>query len=346
LVGINDFALHRLNDINWVKTEYVDKKRTALDIASELNIYYGTVIDYCEKYGFSIRSGGNSSQFEEKICKLLDEYSIEYVRRTRKIITPFELDIFIPSKNLGIEVNGIYHHSYCSNETKEEREYHLNKSIKCVDIGIALLHFTDDIIMNKWEIVKSIILNRVGKSDRIMARKCVIRSVKSEEERTFLNENHIQGYIASKINYGLFYENELVSLMTFGSARFGRKEDYEILRFSNKMNTIVVGGATKLFSIFIEERTPNTIISYSDFSFTTGKLYETLGFTKLHLTKPGYFWYGKNKVLSRMATMKHKLLAVLPNFDENKTESENMFINGYRRYWDCGQIVWKWSSGI
>jgi hypothetical protein len=124
--------------------------------------------------------------------------------------------------------------------------------------------------------------NMFGKTEnRIYARNCEVREVNAREKRRFLKHNHIQGNAQSRYNYGLFHDGELVSLMTFGNPRInmgGRKKEgsYELVRFCNKINTNVVGGAGKLFSHFVEEHSPSEIVSYSDKRWATGKLYTIL----------------------------------------------------------------------
>lgn len=85
---------------------------------------------------------------------------------------------------------------------------------------------------------------------------------------SFLNENHLHGYIDSKMKIGLFYNNELVSLMVFNKYSDG----YEILRFCNKINNIVVGGASKIFKHFLKKYNPLEIKTYVDRSISQGEL--------------------------------------------------------------------------
>jgi hypothetical protein len=150
--------------------------------------------------------------------------------------------------------------------------------------------------MFKKDIVKSRIKNILGLTgNKIYARKCEIREVKSSESKLFLNDNHIQGNVNSKIKLGLYYNDELVSLMTFGSLRKNLNQSsidnvYELLRFCNKLNCSVIGGADKLLKHFIKEYNPKEIISYADRRWSQGDLYSNLGFTEITKNKPNY-WY-------------------------------------------------------
>ena len=99
----------------------------------------------------------------------------------------------------------------------------------------------------------------LGKSNKIMARKTEIKEFNDTKMiKDFLDKNHIQGHVGSKIKIGLFYENKLVSLMTFGDKRklMGQKSvvgTYEMLRFCNILNTNVIGGASRLFKYFVDK---------------------------------------------------------------------------------------------
>ena len=69
--------------------------------------------------------------------------------------------------------------------------------------------------------------------------------------------------------------------MVFGSSRHfvgNGKTKYELIRFCNKINTNVIGGASKLFKYFIKNYNPNEIISYADKRWSNGMLYNILNF--------------------------------------------------------------------
>jgi len=258
----------------------------------------------------------------------------------RCVIKPLELDIIIPSENLAIEYDGIFWHSSYSVAT-EIKNYHLNKTALCDSKGIQLLHIFENEWMNptKQLIWKSIIANKMGKSERFYARKCEVKIVPNATKREFLTTNHLQGDCPSSINLGLYYNEELLSMMTFGKTRFSKKYDWELLRFCNILNATVVGGASKLLKCFRRSNS-GSIVSYADKRRSDGNLYQLLGFSYSHDSPPNY-WYFKNMVLeSRQKYQKHKLSKILKHFDATLTESENMYKNGYRKIFDCGNQVW------
>lgn len=256
----------------------------------------------------------------------------EAVLGDRKVIKPKELDIYIPEYNLGIEFDGLFWH----NNIHVDKYYHYNKTTLAKEKKVSLIHIFEDEWDNKQEIVKSIIKSRLNLYDKIIyARNCILKEISKEEEKFFLNNNHIQGYVPSKICLGLYYENELISLMTFGKSRFNKNYKWELLRFVNKINYKVIGGASKLF----KKADLNNIISYCDLRYFSGNLYEKLGFSFFGQTQPNYY-YVKNKIrYSRLKFQKHKLKNILENFNSSVTEEENMYNNGYTRIYDCGNLV-------
>ena len=266
-----------------------------------------------------------------------------------KLIGLKEIDIVLPDIKLGIEYDGlIFHSEGLLNEGRirnVDKNYHLNKLKLCLEKGYDLFHIFESDNIDIW---LSMINNRLGLNERIYARKCIIKELKSTEIKDFLNNNHLQGFINSSINLGLYYNDELVSVMTFSKPRFNKNYDCELIRFCNKLNTSVIGSASKLFNYFIKNYNPKSIISYANRRFSNGSIYEKLGFKFLRKTAPNYFYFKPSIriLMSRNQFQKHKLANLLDKFDENLSESENMFNNGYRRIYDCGNLVYEYIRSI
>ena len=273
-----------------------------------------------------------------------ENYNGEILTNQRNIIKPYELDIYIPELKLAFEFNGLFWH----NENNTDKNYHLIKTELCEEKDIQLIHIYEDDWMYKQNIIKSMILNKLNKtSNKIFARKTEIKEILDNKIiREFLNKNHIQGFIGSKVKLGLFYENKLISLMVFGSRRvaMGKKstheDEYELLRFCNKLNTNVIGGASKLFKYFVENYKPGEITTYADRSFSQGKLYKTLGFTLQGKTKPNYY-YILNKIRNHRFNFRKDIL-VKNGFDPNKTEHEIMLDRNIYRIYDCGNLKFEY----
>jgi hypothetical protein len=134
--------------------------------------------------------------------------------------------------------------------------------------------------------------------------------------------------------------------MTFVKSRFDKKIQYEMYRYCNKLNTNIVGGASKLFKQFLKDYSPNTIVSYSDKRYFNGTVYQNLGFNFIENTPPNYWYISPNykSLYNRMTFQKHKLKKLLEKYDPTLTEWENMLQSGYDRIWDCGNGKWIWNS--
>lgn len=277
----------------------------------------------------------NISGKEILLKKMIDEiYKGE-------IITSFklerkEIDIFIPEMNLGFEFNGLRWHS----DLFMDKYYHINKTLLCEKNNIRLIHIFEDDFDGKREIIESIIRNVLNKSEKIYARKTEVKKITNKKIiKDFLTLNHLQGFVNTNINYGLYYNNELVSLMTFMKTRKVlnknvKDNEYELVRFCNKLNTSIIGGASKLLNSFLNEYKPSGIISYCDISWATGELYKKLGFEYIGRTKPNYHYVVNGVRENRVNYQKHKL--VKNGADKSKTENEIMCEMGFNRIFNCG----------
>lgn len=292
-------------------------------------------------------SNGHSVS-ETKLYNIVKELFPDTILGDKNILEGKELDIYIPSKNIAIEYDGLYWHS--NHMLNYDYKYHFNKMINCKNKGIQLIHVFDDEFAFKEKLVISRIKSILGIFDHtVYARKCLIKQVSKEISKEFLNENHIQGNCNSKYQYGLYYNNELISLMTFGSYRkaLGRnnvENEYEMLRFCNKQGYHIPGSASKLFTHFIKEHDPNKVISYADRRWSEGNLYKKLNFQLIRETDPNYWYIIGYKREHRFAWRKSELKNKLEIFDENKTEYENMLLNGYDCIFDCGNLLFEWAK--
>jgi len=284
----------------------------------------------------------NVSRGEKEVFEFLSTYisceeNVKFYYTKQK---SYEIDIFIPSLNIGIEYDGLYYHSEF--QGGKSYYYHKDKTDYFEKMGISLFHITDIEWNNKQEIIKSILLSKINKNINIIyARNCIIKEVSYNDSKLFLNENHLQKNITCSIRYGLYYQNNLVSLITFGKSRFNKNYDYELLRFCNLLNTTIIGGFSKLLAHFRKHH-KGTILSYADRRFSNGELYYKNKFKLLNITKPNYWYFSIKKsdsLLNRVLFQKHKLKNLLSIFDSEITEWENMKNNNYDRYWDCGNMI-------
>lgn len=276
-----------------------------------------------------------TSKGEIYLSQILSNYT-DVELRNRSILEGKEIDIYLPKFKLGIEYNGEYWHS---EDKKLDKYYHLNKTKLAASKGIQLIQIFEHEWLNKKEIVQSRLVNKLGLNYKLGARLCNI--VEIEFPGDFLDNNHLQGAGAfTSINLGLYYKEILVAVMTFSKPRFNATFDYELVRYASLTGVNIVGGASKLLKYFTKYYT-GSIISYSDKRWSTGDLYNTLGFQYSHSSEPSYFYYKSGNILSRYQCQKHKLSNLFPKiYKDELTESTILSLAGYSKVYDCGNDVW------
>lgn len=263
-------------------------------------------------------------------------YNGKIIHNIKTIIYPLELDIYLPDKKLAFEFNGIYWHS---ENAGTALTYHFLKTKECNHLGIRLIHIFEHEWDFKREKIKALIRSALGLySTKIYARKCNIKKISTQEYELFLIENHLQGSVKSSIRYGLFFNNELVSVAGFGQSRY-KKDEIELHRFCTKTDYQVVGGFSKLLKYACKENNIKSLISYIDLAHYSGRGYKKIGFEKVSITKPSYVYINGTTVLSRYQCQKHKLSKLLgKNYNQNLTETENMMLNKYLKVYDAGTL--------
>lgn len=288
----------------------------------------------------------DKSKIERDILDFITELvgSENIIENDRTLLNGKEIDIYVPKYKLGFEINGLIWHS---EKFDNNPNVHLEKTILASEKGIHLIHIFEDDWQYKQHIVKSRIKNLFNKSDNIIhARKCVVKEVPYYESELFLNQHHIQGNCVSKYRYGLYYNDDLVALMTFSKPRrnvsrsiLTNENEFELTRFCNKTNYNVVGGASKLFNHFIKTINPKNVISYADRCWSNGELYEKLGFTKYNESKPSYSYVVGKKRVNRFNLRKDVLIKKYGCLKE-MTEHEFCLSKEWYRIYDCGCLCY------
>jgi len=281
---------------------------------------------------------GTSSQ-ESTLLEFVRDLCGCIIEHDRILISPYELDIVIPDKKIAIEYCGLYWHSQLAGKNQN---YHLNKLTSCESRGYRLMTiFEDELVFNR-DIVFSRLKNifNYGDSKIIYARNCIVKEITTEEAINFCNTNHIQGYgSGTNIKLGAFFNDELVSVMTFSkpSVAKGRKNTdldaiWELHRFCSKLDYRVIGIASKLLKYFKNNYKWNEIYSYADRRWSIGNVYDKLGFKFDGYIRPNYWYIRDQKRIHRFGLRKRN------GEDKFRTEWEIRQEQGWNRIWDCGNI--------
>lgn len=298
-----------------------------------------------EKYGVpyacmreEARSFSNNSAPNKIFASILDKNNIKYIREFT--INRYSYDFKID--NILIEINPFSTHNSTwglfSIDNKKDMFYHFNKTRIAIENGFRCIHVWD------WDNI-DIILNML-KNDKIKiyARKCLIKEVELKDTNRFLNENHLQGTCKNQlIRLGLYYNNELIELMTFGKPRYNKNYNYELLRLCTKLNYIVIGGTKKLFNYFKNNYKYKSLISYCDNSKFLGNIYKELGFNLYSYGEPSKHWYNSKTKKHFTDNLVRQLGAdklIGTNYGKGTNNEEILKEKGFVEIYDCGQSTY------
>lgn len=282
----------------------------------------------------------NSSIKEKEIKETIENFGFDCLSNCRNVLpSGKEIDIYIPSNKLAIEFDGLYWH----NELNKDEDYHLNKTIECEKLGIRLIHIFEDEWISKRDVIVSFLKKLLDVSDvNIKVEQCIVKSVDKNNSEKFLNKSNIQGYKPSSIRYGLYHNNELLSIMTFRKINKNDNE-YELICFCNKANYNIYGASQKLFNHFISKCKPTCVISSIDRRFNNNDYLMDIGFQQFKTIKPTYYYVvgmeRKNKT-----SFNKKTLVEIYSCPQNITEHQFCLSKKWYRIYDCGNLLYKWTN--
>mgnify|MGYP002624476957 CR=1 FL=1 len=264
------------------------------------------------------------------------------IRRDHKLLNGEELDIFIPSYSLAIEYDGLRWHSEHFNK---DARYHVEKTLKCRDKGICLIHVFEDEYIKHKDLVFEKIEHFIGnKKDVIGARKCQIREITKKESECFLTKYHIQGFASASVYYGAFFNNEVLAVMSFINEGGGK---WNLNRFATNINYSLPGVASKIFTHFIRNYNPDSVKSFLDRRWCFNEednLYTKLGFRQDAILPPDYrYTNGHGERLHKFGFRKQTLHKKY-GLPLTMTETEMTEKLGYYKIWDCGLIRYVWEN--
>lgn len=329
-------TIQHLNDRNWLYDQHYVKKNTLSTIAQKLECDVVTVsrhlstADLQTQYFF--RSTG-----EQEVGDFIRSLGVDIIVNNRSIISPYELDIYLPSLKIAIEYCGVYWHS---EQQGKDRHYHKRKHQMCADKGIQLLTIFDDEWQKRQQQVQRKIANILHIPEKfVYARKTAIVMVDTPTKKAFFDEHHIQGNGPGSIHLGLKYDTQLIACMSF----IKQQNVHYLNRFATSCR--VVGGFSKLLHHFTSNYKWDNIISFADMRWSAGNLYEAAGWQLDSVLPPDYS-YSINGIdrIHKFNFRRKYLNKKLPIFDESLSEKQNCDANGILRIWDCGKLKYKYQK--
>lgn len=313
------------------------------------------------------RSPGSLSQgcqcfavcYESKSEKELNAWIQSIGLETRKLklqhkgkITR-EFDIYIPSKNIAIEFNGLYWHSedvlaykffdkeftqLTPKEKTQVRNYHLNKTQLAKENGITLLHIWEHEWLERREQVKNFLHSKLGKSQTIGARKCEFKVIDKKTCKLFCHDSHIQGAPALvDLALGAFHNNELIMVTAWAPHHRAGHPQKILNRMCAKFGFNVVGGLSKMTKM-AHEHFKCELKTWTHLTLSDGSSYEKAGWTIVDSLDPDYFYSKGQKAYSKQSHKKDCIKVKYPTvYSPNKTEAEMCREAKLSRLWDCGK---------
>lgn len=283
----------------------------------------------------------NVSKAEKELADHLATLLPDVQTSVRNVIDNFELDMYIPSKKIAVEYNGVHWHSDANK--KMTPKYHHDKWLACKDKGIQLIQIWEDDWNRNPEQIKRMLAHKLGISNerKVFARKTTVVELDKAQTELFLNENHVQEYASGSYYLGLKDKSndEIVSILVLKKEAGTEGKTLNIIRYATSAN--VVGGFTKLLKHAEKQYQPESFITFSDHCVSDGGLYENNGFIADKELPPDYMYVVGN-------VRKHKFGYRLKRFrddptlhwEEGLTERELAELNGLKRIWDAGKTRW------
>jgi len=327
---ISDEILNKLTDYDYMYDLHITQQKSMLEISNMLNVGDLLIARYLRKLDIEPQTFTISSQEREIVNYIKSIYTAAIQTNIRNLISPYELDIYIPEHKLAIEFNGLYWHS----EIYKDKNYHLDKMNKCNDLGIKLLHIFEDDWTYKQDIVKSKLRQLLGlNKDKVFARKTHVVIPTKNQKQDFYNTYHIQGTTSSSIDIGLEYDDKLVACMSFKKRKSGA---FELVRYATSTN--VVGGFSKLLKYFRVNYHYTELVSFADLSWSQGDLYEKTGWILDKQLSPDYMYVIGDQRKHKFGFRHKQLKNILENYEPTLSEHQNMMNHNIYRIYNCGLL--------
>lgn len=281
-----------------------------------------------------------------------------------------ELDIYLPSKQVAIEFNGVYFHSECM---KKDSKYHQLKFEECLEKDIRLIQIWEDLWNEKKSMVVVMLakvlgcLDRIyevpldflkGVDDKISADSCVPCRIDGSHARLFLKENCVLGFSGATCHYALVdstgvFRAVLSIRSPSSSARSNRKPgEWTISRYAEL--GAVSDGLLVLLKFAESDLKKSGLkltkwIAFSSNDISDGSEWSSCGFALDGKLAADYMYVGHFTKLKRVGKenfqRKRFRNDLKLEWDESWTEHEAALQNKLYRAYDSGKRRWVKSVG-
>lgn len=313
------------------------KKKCIKTCLEKYGVMYNCLSDNCKNASINVISKHNLKFQKKLISEDISnelEFSVgsySYDLKVHDIL--IELNPTITHFSSNIKINRFH---------PKVMDYHQNKTLFALEKGYRCIHVWD------WDDEDKVI-GLLKEKKTLYARKLIIKELSKKETDRFLYSYHLQNTCnGQSVRLGLYLENELIELMTFGKPRYNKKCEWELLRLCTKEGYKVVGGAERLFKYFINEYNPKSVISYCDNAKFTGEVYKRLNMQLKSFGRPSKHWF--NLETGRHITdnlLRQRGFSQL-HTDNSHLKGENnellMLEAGYLEIFDCGQSTYVWKK--
>lgn len=271
-----------------------------------------------------------TSKWEVEIAGILEGWGLE-VQVNQRILGLREIDVWVPSLQLGIELHGLHWHS----DRSVSKDAHLEKLRRAQEKGWQLIQVFEDEWKTRRTQVLAVLRRRLGLDKRVQGRKCQLRSLTAAQAGEFHTLHHLKGARGGAVRLGLEHEGQLVAVATFGASRF--RAGWELVRYST--SCVVLGGLAKLVKAFFAQTDATALHSYCDLRWFTGGSYRSAGFALDGQSAPGYDWTDGYSRVSRFEFQRHRLAARVGRLlRDDETEDSVVRGLGFHKIYDCGNL--------
>lgn len=292
------------------------------DVADALGMTLTAVYNIIEKHPEINALRRVRSIKEDVMAAFLDGLGVEYRRGDKTLIAPYELDFYIPDKNVAIEVNDFATHNVNGNPfngVPKPKGYHWMKTRMCQEKGVRLIHAWEHCLpcwdgdsgnLGSWRVLQGVIRHALGLTEhRVYARNTKVVEFCSKDAKYFFSENNINGHRGAKTVYALVPKDvkepsssDIIMAYSVGAAHFGKgMYDAEITRGACRIGWNVVGGASKLWRHIIDHTDYGSIVYYVDRNYYNA---DSMGFLDGveyagHTDSFWNYWVKENRLANR-----------------------------------------------